>query len=79
MPLRDWHYIPPTRLTTALKHFARSNRPFRRDPLLMQLFSADRIAQRYRIVENLQHGDIRFPSDFQTADAILPADQRERR
>ena len=40
----------------------------------MQLFSADRIPQRYRIVENLQHGDVRFPSDFQTADAILPAD-----
>src|SRR4029077_7245951 len=33
-----------------------------------------RIAQGYRIVENLQHGDIRFTADFETADAILPTD-----
>src|SRR6266576_1956236 len=61
-------------LASALKHFSGSNRPLRRNPLLMQLFCTHRIPQGYRIVENLQHGDIRFAADFETADAILPTD-----
>src|SRR4051812_39818832 len=61
-------------LSPSRKHFASANRPLRRDALLMQFLGADRIPQRYRIVKNLQHGDVRFPSDFQTADLILPTD-----
>src|SRR5690348_15950071 len=64
----------PSVLTAPLKNFARPDRPFRHDALLMQSFFADRIAQSYRVVNDLQHRDIRFASDFQTADAVLPAD-----
>src|SRR6266511_3075929 len=61
-------------LPSSLKYFARANRPLRCNPLLMQFFSTDRITQRYRIVENLQHGDIRFTPDFEAADSVLPTD-----
>src|SRR6266550_7841521 len=57
------------------KYFASANRPLRRDALLMQFLGADRIPQRYRIVKNLQHGDVRFPTDFQTANTVLPTDR----
>src|SRR6266545_6079505 len=65
-------------LPSSLKYFARANRPLRCNPLLMQFFSTDRITQRYRIVENLQHGDIRFTPDFEAADSILPSDNTGR-
>src|SRR6266403_5553957 len=56
------------------KYFASANRPLRRDALLMQFLGADRIPQRYRIVDNLHDSDIRFTADFEAADSILPAD-----
>src|SRR6266404_3119801 len=61
-------------LSPSLKHFASANRPLRRDALLMQFLGADRIPQRYRIVDNLHDSDIRFTADFEAADSILPAD-----
>src|SRR2546426_5618919 len=65
-------------LPSARKYFARANRPLRRNALLMQFFSTDRIAQRHRIVENLQDGDIRFTTDFEATDSILPTDNTGR-
>lgn len=58
----------------ALKHLTRADRPFHRDTPFVQFLSSYRIAQRDRIIDNLQDGDIRLAADFEATDAILPTD-----
>src|SRR5574341_1684332 len=61
-------------LPPALKHFPRAHGPARGDTLFVQSLGAHRVAQVDRIVDDLQHGYVRFAADFETADTVLPAD-----
>src|SRR6266498_935754 len=61
-------------LPSSLKYFARTNRPFRGNALLVRHLAANRITQFYRPLNDLQNSNVGFAAYFETADAVLPAD-----